>query len=79
MNWSSVYLPKRDAFGLKRVRAFPNDSRTNSAAGIWCESLDPFLPGLLTLSSRMDLMASLRLSDFPLPVSPLLKLGAVPK
>lgn len=66
-----MYLPYREAFGLKSVRALPNVSRTNSEAGTWEASLDPFLPGLLTLSSRIDLIARRRLSDFPLPVSPL--------
>ena len=70
-NWSSVYLPKREALGLKSVRAFPNVSNTNSEAGSWVANFDPFFPGLLTLSSSSDLIASRRFSDFPLPVSPL--------
>ena len=37
--------------------AFPNVSMTNSAVGTWLASLDPFLPGLETESSRSDLMA----------------------
>ena len=53
------------------MRAFPNVSKTNSEAGSWAASFDPFFPGLLTLSSSNDLMASRRFSDFPLPVSPL--------
>ena len=66
-----MYLPKREALGLKSVRAFPNVSRTNSEAGSWAASFEPFFPGLLTLSSRRDLIARRRFSDFPLPVSPL--------
>ena len=66
-----MYFPKRDALGLKSVRALPNVSSTNSAAGIWDASLEPFLPGLLTESSMIDLMASRLFSDFPLAVSPL--------
>lgn len=66
-----MYFPKRDAFGLKSVRALPKDSRTNSAEGIWVVSFEPFLPGALTLSSMSDLIANLLFSDFPLPVSPL--------
>jgi hypothetical protein len=73
VNWSSVYFPKREALGLKRVRALPKDSMTNSAAGTWEASLEPFFPGLLTLSSSRVLMARRRFSDFPLPDSPLEK------
>ena len=62
MNCSSVYFPKREAFKLKSVRAFPNVSMMNFAVGTWLVSLDPFLPGLETESSRSDLMARRRFS-----------------
>ena len=66
-----MYLPKREALELKRVRALPKLSSTNSAAGIWVTNLEPFLPGLLTLSSSKVLIANRLFSDLPLPVSPL--------
>ena len=43
--------------------------RTNSAAEIRVASLEPFLPGLLTLSSMIDLMANQRFSALPLSAS----------
>jgi len=55
---------KREVLGLKSVRAFSNVSKTNSEAGSWVANFEPFLPGLLTLSS---------FSDFPLLVSSLEK------
>ena len=66
-----MYFPKREALALKRVRALPKLSSTNSAAGIWVINLEPFLPGLLTLSSSKVLIASRLFSDLPLPDSPL--------
>lgn len=66
-----MYFPKREALELKSVRALPKLSSTNSAAGIWVINLEPFLPGLLTLSSSKVLIANRLFSDLPLPVSPL--------
>ena len=49
----------------------PKLSGTNSAMGIWVTNFEPFLPGLLTLSSSKVLIASRLFSDLPLPDSPL--------
>ena len=61
-------VSKTWVLGIKSVRALPNVSKVNSEAGSWIPNFEHFPPGLLTMSSRSDLIAIQQLSDFPLPV-----------
>lgn len=51
--------------------AFPNESRTNEAAGMEVESLAPRFPGGGAARSIRDLTRRRPVSDLPDPVSPL--------